>query len=136
MPEANLNDLRQHQQASTDGMQEPAETLDQVHERLGHTAPRITEADINAAIVEVEFVKHVAKSGQVLRWAVLTMRNGFAVTGKPSASVSPANDSAELGEKFALANARGEVWALMAYELKQRLYERTQPPQIPAVDER
>ena len=36
-------------------------------------------------------------TGQVLRWAVLTTRNGFAVTGRPSVAVSPQNDRAEIG---------------------------------------
>jgi hypothetical protein len=97
------------------------ETLDQAHERLGHTAPRVTLADLEANIVDVEIVKHVAKSGQTLRWAVLTLRNGFALAGEPSASVSPENDSAELGEKFALENAKKALWPLMGYALREKL---------------
>lgn len=102
------------------GVQIP-ETIDQAHERLGHTAPRVTPADLEANIVDVEYVKHVAKSGQVLRWAVLTLRNGFALAGEPSASVSPENDSQELGEKFALENAKRALWPLMGYALKEQL---------------
>lgn len=97
------------------------ESIDQAHERLGHTAPRVTPADIEANILHVEYVKHVAKSGQVLRWAVITTRSGFAVAGEPSASVSPENDSQELGERFALENARRVLWPLMGYALKERL---------------
>jgi hypothetical protein len=109
----------------------PAETLDQAHERLGHTAPRVSQADLEANIVDVEYVKHVAKSGQVLRWAVITTRSGFAVAGEPSASVSPANDSQELGEKFALENSKRALWPLMGYALRERLATRG-----PALDER
>lgn len=87
----------------------------------GLTAPRVTLDDFNANIVSVEIVKHVAPSGQVLRWAVLTTRSGYAVTGRPSVSVSPENDNAELGEQLARDNARNELWPLMGYELKQRL---------------
>ena len=87
----------------------------------GLTAPRITPADIEANIADVEIVKHVSKSGQVLRWAVLTTRNGFAVVGKPSCAVSSANDNAEIGEKIAIDNSKEELWPLMGYELKQRL---------------
>ncbi len=87
----------------------------------GLTAPRVTPAAIEANIVDTEIVKHVAKSGQVLRWAVLNTRCGYAVTGKPSASVSAENDDAEIGEKVAIANAREEMWPLMGYELKSRL---------------
>lgn len=84
-------------------------------------APRVTPADIEANIADVEIVKHVAVSGQVLRWAVLTTRSGFAVTGRPSASVSPKNDDAEVGVAVAIANAKNELWPLMGYELKCRL---------------
>jgi hypothetical protein len=92
----------------------------------GLTAPRITPADVEANISDVEFVKHVSKSGQVLRWAVLTARNGFAVTGRPSCAASSENDNAELGEKIALANAKEEMWPLMGYQLKSELMENSQ----------
>ena len=87
----------------------------------GKTAPRVTPADLQANIEHVEFVKHISKSGQVLRWAVLTTRNGFAVTGRPSASVSPENDDAEIGEEVALDNATQELWPLMGYQLRDTL---------------
>lgn len=86
-------------------------------------APRVTLDDIDANIVHTEIVKHISKSGQVLRWAVITTRNGFAVAGKPSCSVSKENDNAEIGEKVAIANSREELWPLMGYELKQRLHD-------------
>ena len=86
----------------------------------GLTAPRVTLADLEANIADVEIVKHVSKSGQVLRWAVLTARNGFSVAGKPSCSASSANDNKEIGEKIAIDNARQELWPLMGYALKER----------------
>lgn len=104
-------------------MNAAVETLDQAHTRLGHTAPRVSLADLEANIVKVEYVKHISFGGQVLRWAVITTRSGFAVTGEPSASVSPQNDSAELGEKFALENARRALWPLMGYGLRQKLHD-------------
>ena len=87
----------------------------------GLAAPRVTLDQLNANIVSVEIVKHIAPSGQVLRWAVLTTRSGYAVTGRPSVSVSPENDNAELGEQIARDNARNELWPLMGYALKERL---------------
>lgn len=97
------------------------QTIEQEIQAKGLTAPRITPADIEANIAHVEIVKHTSPSGQVLRWAVLTTRNGFAVTGRPSASVSSANDNAEIGEKVAVENARQELWILMGYELRSKL---------------
>lgn len=98
-------------------MNDTPETIDEAAVRLNITAPRVTPADLEANIVDTEIVKHVTKSGQVLRWAILTCRNGFACTGDPSAAVSPANDRAELGEKYAVENAKRALWRYMAYEL-------------------
>lgn len=95
--------------------------IEQEIQSKGLNAPRITAADISANAQHIEIVKHVSFSGQVLRWAVITAKNGFAVTGKPSASVSSENDNEEIGEKIAIENARSEMWALMGYELKSRL---------------
>lgn len=87
----------------------------------GLTAPRITPADLEAAILHVAYVKHVSHSGQVLRWAVLTTHNGYAVTGRPSVAVSPTNDDEEIGRKVARENAKQELWPLLGYALKDRL---------------
>ncbi len=95
--------------------------IEQAIQAKGLTAPRITPADIEANIADVEIVKHVSVSGQVLRWAVITTRNGFAVTGRPSASVSPENDDAEIGTAVAIANAKNELWPLMGYALRSKL---------------
>lgn len=87
----------------------------------GLIAPRITPAMLEANIADTEIVKHVSKSGQVLRWAVITLQNGYAVVGKPSCSVSSANDDAEIGEKIAIENSRSEIWPLMGYALKNQI---------------
>lgn len=87
----------------------------------GLTGPRVAQADVEANIADVEIVKHVSKSGQVLRWAVITTKSGYAVTGRPSASVSPENDDAQIGEAVALANAKNELWPLMGYALRERI---------------
>lgn len=97
--------------------------IEQQIQAKGKTAPRITPADIQANISDIEILKHVTKSGQVLRWAILTTRSGFAVVGKPSASVSAENDDAEIGEKTAVENSRNEMWPLMGFALKQRLHD-------------
>lgn len=88
----------------------------------GPTAPRITPADLDANIVDVEIVKHVSKSGKVLRWAVITTRNECAVVGRPSVAVSSENDDQEIGEKVAIDNSRNELWPLMGYELHSKIH--------------
>ena len=101
------------------------DTSDAGIERLlqakGKTAARITPQELHNNIVDTEIVKHTSPSGQVLRWAVLTTRNGFAVTGRPSVSVSPENDDPEIGVAVATQNAINELWPLMGYELRSKL---------------
>ncbi len=98
------------------------EQIEQEIKDKGLSAPRVTLEGLHEKIADIEICKFVSKTGQVLRWAVLTMQNGFAVVGKPSCSVSPANDNAELGEKIAISNSQNEVWALEGYALKDRLF--------------
>ena len=93
----------------------------QVMRKEGKDAPRITPEMVDENIDFIEIVKYVTKSGQILRWAVLTTKSGFAVTGKPSASVSSENDIPSVGESVAIQNARDEIWALMGYHLKCQL---------------
>lgn len=83
--------------------------------------PRVTKEAICANIEHVEYVKHITKSGQVLRWAVLTTKSGFSVTGKPSAAVCSENDNEEVGKQVAYDNAFNEMWPLMGYALKEKL---------------
>lgn len=103
------------------------DTSDAGIERLiqtkGLTAPRVTPADMEANIKDMEIVKHVSVGGQVLRWVIITTANGFAVTGRPSVSVSPENDDPEIGVAVAIANAKNELWPLMGYELRSKLAE-------------
>ena len=75
--------------------------IEQEIKAKGLTAPRVTPADMNDNIVDVEIVRHVSKGGQVLRWAVLTTKSGYAVVGNPSVAVSPENDDEEIGPKVA-----------------------------------
>jgi hypothetical protein len=86
-------------------------------------APRVSLADIEANIAHTEIVKHVSHSGQVLRWAVCTTQNGYAAVGRPSVSVSSANDNVAIGEKVAIDNTVSELWPLMGYALKSKLAE-------------
>lgn len=98
-------------------------------------APRLTEADIGAAIQSAHYftaqegadgaVSHGAPQVEALRlltFCVLVLKNGFTVTGE-SACVSAANFDAGIGRNLAYAKARDKVWQLEGYLLKQRLHE-------------
>ena len=87
----------------------------------GLVAPRVTLDDLNNNIADVEYLKHVTKGGGVLRWAIITTKNGYTVTGKPSAAVSVENDDKEIGVKIAYQNAVNKLWPLMGYALKESL---------------
>ena len=111
----------------------------------GLTAPRVTPADIEANIKsEVYFTAYDGRYGalqngsyvgrekpeandddlvalELLTFCVLTLRNGFTVTGE-SACASPENFDAEVGRKIARQNAVQKIWPLMGYELRSKLH--------------
>lgn len=99
------------------------------------TAPRITPAMIEANIVDETYftaadgyagAHAVTLEGEsplnLLTFCVLTLKNGFTVTGE-SACASPENFDAEIGRKVARENAINKIWPLMGYELKGRLHQ-------------
>lgn len=98
----------------------------------GLTAPRVTPADIAANIAsEISFTVGnaaralncpVSTGADLLTICVLTLKNGFTVTGE-SACASPENFDAEIGHKIARENAINKLWPLMGYALKQQLHD-------------
>lgn len=106
--------------------------IEQEIQAKGLTAPRVTPADIMDNIKDVEYVKHISKGGQILRWAVITTASGYAVVGNPSVAVSPANDDEVIGQKVAFENSKQGLWPLMGYELKERLFTASMAVQLPA----
>jgi hypothetical protein len=93
------------------------ETVEEEIQRKGLTAPRITPADIEAAVAKEEY--HVF-GGSTLTVCCLTLQNGFTVTGE-SACASPENFNAELGQRIARDNAKQKIWALEGYLLRSKL---------------
>jgi len=83
--------------------------------------PKVTKELIESKIKDVEIVTHISRSGQILRWAVITMENGFAVTGNPSCAVDPMNDDITMGSAIAIENAKANIWALEGYLLKNKM---------------
>lgn len=97
-------------------------------------APRLTPDHIDSKIKAVEYIlpRDVCKrdngvevfdaplSLQTLTFCILTLENGFTVTGE-SACASPENFDAEIGKKIAYDNAREKIWLLEGYLLKEKL---------------
>ena len=129
-------------------IQSPA-TGDQAIERAivsagANVAPRVTPADIEAAIVsEHYFTAEDGRAGAIqsahyvgrecptaddadidalklLTFCVLVLGNGFTVTGE-SACASPENFNSEIGRRIARENAVSKVWPLLGYALKEKL---------------
>jgi hypothetical protein len=114
------------------------EQLEDMIQRKGKTAPRVTPADIEACIAETHYftatdgvygaaIVDGVESGataplSLLTFCVLVLRNGFTVTGE-SACASPENFDAEIGRKIARDNAKNKIWLLEGYLLKQRLHD-------------
>lgn len=123
------------------------ETVEQEIQRKGLTAPRVTPADIEAAIASEHYFtaaqgdakvveeeafaggsfdasqsRHTPDALRLLTFCVLVLRNGFTVTGD-SACASPENFDAELGRKIARRNAEAKIWPLLGYALKDVLYK-------------
>lgn len=80
---------------------------------------RVTMEDIHANIKDTYY--HVVE-GSCLTICVLTLQNGFQVTGE-SACADPAMFNAEIGMRISRDNAIKKIWPLMGYMLKQKIYE-------------
>lgn len=118
------------------------QAIEQEIQAKGKTAPRITPVDIEANTLHEHYF--TAKDGVIgdlftsglidypdghnlpaalplLTFCVLTLRNGFTVTGE-SACASPENFDAEIGRKIARQNAVQKILPLMGYQLRAALY--------------
>ena len=117
--------------------------IEQEIQAKGLTAPRVTPQRIEEVIIgEHYFTADDGMSGEsalavyknamdmvgggeplkLLTFCVLTLKNGFTVTGE-SACASPENFDPEIGRKIARENAVNKVWMLEGYLLKQALSE-------------
>lgn len=116
------------------------QAIEQQIQAKGLNAPRITPDLIDSKIKAVEYIlpRDVCKrdngvevfdaplSLQTLTFCILTLENGFTVTGE-SACASPENFDPFIGKEIALKNAREKIWQLEGYLLKQKLYEESKP---------
>lgn len=84
----------------------------------GKTAPRLTPESINAVIKDTAYHRF---PGTTLTVCAITLTNGFIVTGE-SAAASPENFDEVIGQKIAFENARGKIWPLEGYLLRERLH--------------
>lgn len=94
------------------------ETVEQMIDRKGLNAPRVTPADVEASIKTEEYHVH-----GTLTVCILVMQNGFQVVGT-SACASVENFDKEVGRKIARKDATDKIWPLLGYALKENLQYR------------
>ncbi len=118
-----------------DELKTPEQQIEQEIQDKGLNAPRLTPDHIDSKIKGVEYIlpRDVCKRDngveifdaplplQTLTFCILTLENGFTVTGE-SACASPENFDAEIGKKIAYENARENIWQLEGYLLKDKLH--------------
>ena len=103
------------------------------------TAPRVTPDRIKDVIDDVQYftagdgaygyqtrdelvdVATYPEALNLLTFCVITLKNGFTVTGE-SACASPENFDEEIGQKIAYDNAVNKIWPLEGYLLKEQLH--------------
>jgi len=84
---------------------------------LNLNAPRLNQDWIEATVVDTTY--HILTD--VLTVCVLTLKNGFTVTGE-SACASPANFNEAIGQQISYKQALDKVWQLEGYLLKERIH--------------
>ena len=84
------------------------------------TMQKLTLDYIKSLIVNVEYQRF----GDTLTVCVLTLRNGFTVTGK-SACIHTENFDESIGKIVAYDDAVDKIWELEGYLAVQRNYEAT-----------
>ena len=119
--------------------------IEQEIQNKGLDAPRLTPDHIDSKIKAVEYIlpRDVCKRDngvevfdaplplQTLTFCILTLENGFTVTGE-SACASPENFNAEIGQKIAYENAREKIWLLEGYLLKENLHKQNSKVELQA----
>lgn len=87
-------------------------------------APRVTEADVDAAIVGDTYT--VLPDGRTTI-CTLTLDNGYTVRGEASC-VCVENFDRALGEQYSYADARRRVWPLLGFRLADKLAREKRGP--------
>ena len=81
---------------------------------------KLTLDYIKSLIINAEYQRF----GDTLTVCVLTLQNGFKVTGE-SACINKADFNADIGQQVAYNNAVDKIWQLEGYLAVQRNYEAT-----------
>jgi len=86
----------------------------------GRTAPRVKPEDLDAAIDPLVPVQYHVFPRSNTTVCLLTLKNGFTITGESSCA-DPTNFDEEIGREVAFKDARNKLWPLLGFLLKDRL---------------
>ena len=92
--------------------------IEQELQEKGLNAPRLNPEHIESIITDEVFI---VVPNTTLTICVLTLKNGFTVTGE-SASASKENFDEDIGRKIARGNAVDKIWVLEGYLLKEIIF--------------
>ncbi|WP_347454279.1 Gp49 family protein [Acinetobacter thermotolerans] len=115
-------------------MSNSEQQIEQEIQDKGLNAPRLTPDHIDSKVKVIRYLTgdvtpaYTAdgyendRSAACLTICILTLENGFTVTGE-SACASPENFDKLIGQKIAYENARNKIWQLEGYLLKEKLHQ-------------
>lgn len=112
------------QEIQDKGLSAPRLTPDFIDSKI--KAIRYLSGGVEPAYAHEDYFAKEDKSTPCLTICILTLENGFTVTGE-SACASPENFDKLIGQKIAYQNAREKIWMLEGYLLKDKLYQQSKP---------
>lgn len=109
---------------SRDALVPATATQEELNAKLAlSTKPKIEPEDLEKAIASEAY--HVFP-GSCLTVCVLTLNNGFTVTGE-SACADPGNFKEDIGRTISRRNAKDKIWSLLGFMLRDQLYRASLP---------
>lgn len=96
------------------------QSIEDIIQAKGLTAPRIKPEDLDAAIDPNAPVQYHVFPGTTTTVCLVTLKNGYTITGE-SACADPANFDEEIGREVAFKAARNKLWPLLGFLLKDSL---------------
>ncbi len=80
--------------------------------------PKVTHEDLDDAIDSHNFV-----TVDNVTICVISLHNGYTLTGINEGSVDPRNFDREIGEKMSYDLARSKLWPLLGFALAEKLHK-------------
>lgn len=80
---------------------------------------RVTSEDVDAAIVGTEYL--TPHSATHVTIAVTRLQNGYIVVGT-SAPSDPSNYDENVGRRMALQDCMRQIWPLLGFQIRERLF--------------